>query len=229
MISNLSDDSALRGFGAIKSPSSAVTATIVSGVVENNNNNNTNNNNNNNNAKTVTNQLNGLGYASLLDDGFNYSHGKHTESPLSFECTGAGIKKEMIADSYDTPTIHTDFHSYSKSPDLQQSPVDTEMVVDEEEEADGGSVAAMVAAGGGSNSIPDHHARRPMNAFLIFCKRHRPVVREKYPNLENRAITKILGDWWANLDSKDKAPFTELAKQVRNGVPKFVSHTQFLK
>lgn len=33
---------------------------------------------------------------------------------------------------------------------------------------------------------PDHHARRPMNAFLIFCKRHRTLVREKYPNLENR-------------------------------------------
>lgn len=33
---------------------------------------------------------------------------------------------------------------------------------------------------------PDHHARRPMNAFLIFCKRHRGIVREKYPNLENR-------------------------------------------
>lgn len=35
-------------------------------------------------------------------------------------------------------------------------------------------------------NTPDHHARRPMNAFLIFCKRHRAIVREKYPNLENR-------------------------------------------
>lgn len=34
--------------------------------------------------------------------------------------------------------------------------------------------------------MPDHHARRPMNAFLIFCKRHRAIVRERYPNLENR-------------------------------------------
>lgn len=33
---------------------------------------------------------------------------------------------------------------------------------------------------------PEHHIRRPMNAFLIFCKRHRALVREKYPNLENR-------------------------------------------
>lgn len=39
---------------------------------------------------------------------------------------------------------------------------------------------------------PDHHARRPMNAFLIFCKRHRGLVREKYPNLENRRVLKCL-------------------------------------
>lgn len=38
----------------------------------------------------------------------------------------------------------------------------------------------------GDDKAPDHHARRPMNAFLIFCKRHRAIVREKYPNLENR-------------------------------------------
>lgn len=35
---------------------------------------------------------------------------------------------------------------------------------------------------------PEHHIRRPMNAFLIFCKRHRALVREKYPNLENRYL-----------------------------------------
>lgn len=28
--------------------------------------------------------------------------------------------------------------------------------------------------------------RRPMNAFLIFCKKHRSVVKKSYPNSENR-------------------------------------------
>lgn len=56
--------------------------------------------------------------------------------------------------------------------------------------------------------------RRPMNAFFIFCKRHRDIVREKYPHLENRSITKILGEWWANLDPSEKASYTTLAKQV---------------
>ncbi|XP_031626644.1 uncharacterized protein LOC116342953 [Contarinia nasturtii] len=64
--------------------------------------------------------------------------------------------------------------------------------------------------------LPDHHARRPMNAFLIFCKRHRAIVRERYPNLENRAITKILGDWWANLDETEKSSYTNLAKEYKD-------------
>ena len=61
---------------------------------------------------------------------------------------------------------------------------------------------------------PSHHARRPMNAFLIFCKKHRPIVRERFPNLENRGVTRILGEWWALLDEDDKAPYTGLAKEV---------------
>lgn len=61
---------------------------------------------------------------------------------------------------------------------------------------------------------PSHHARRPMNAFLIFCKRHRSVVRQRYPHLENRSVTKILGEWWANLEPLEKGSYTELAKQV---------------
>ena len=56
--------------------------------------------------------------------------------------------------------------------------------------------------------------RRPMNAFLIFCKRHRSMVREKNPDLDNRSVTRILGDLWANLKEVEKAVYTDLAKQV---------------
>ncbi|QQP55788.1 Uncharacterized protein FKW44_000234 [Caligus rogercresseyi] len=47
--------------------------------------------------------------------------------------------------------------------------------------------------------------RRPMNAFLLFCKRHRDAVKEKYPSLENRSITKIL----------DKSAYTDLALEYK--------------
>ena len=30
------------------------------------------------------------------------------------------------------------------------------------------------------------HLRRPMNGFLIFCKKHRVLVKESKPHLDNR-------------------------------------------
>ncbi|KAK3908356.1 HMG box transcription factor BBX [Frankliniella fusca] len=79
--------------------------------------------------------------------------------------------------------------------------------------------------GQGQEEGPSHHARRPMNAFLIFCKRHRPIVRERYPHLENRAVTKILGEWWANLEREEKASYTELAAQYKDAFLK--AHPDF--
>jgi hypothetical protein len=76
----------------------------------------------------------------------------------------------------------------------------------------GGSLVAAPAppvAGGG---------RRPMNAFLLFCKRHRGIVKEKYPNLENRNITKILGEWWQSLSEEEKAGFNKLATEYKEHV-----------
>nr|CAD7397195.1 unnamed protein product [Timema cristinae] len=67
---------------------------------------------------------------------------------------------------------------------------------------------------------PAHHARRPMNAFLIFCKRHRHVVRHRYPHLENRAVTKILGEWWGQLAEDEKQCYTQLAKQYKEAFMK---------
>jgi len=56
--------------------------------------------------------------------------------------------------------------------------------------------------------------KRPMNAFLIFCKRQRSVVRQQNPHIDNRSVTRILGDLWANLDVNEKSVYTDLAKQV---------------
>lgn len=53
-----------------------------------------------------------------------------------------------------------------------------------------------------------------MNAFLLFCKRHRSVVRQEHPKLDNRGATKILADWWAVLDPKEKQKYTDMAKEV---------------
>ncbi len=61
----------------------------------------------------------------------------------------------------------------------------------------------------------EQRARRPMNAFLLFCKRHRSLVRQEHPRLDNRGATKILADWWAVLDPKEKQKYTDMAKEVK--------------
>ncbi|CAJ0948943.1 unnamed protein product, partial [Mesorhabditis belari] len=57
--------------------------------------------------------------------------------------------------------------------------------------------------------------RRPMNAFMIFSKRHRPLVHMKYPNKDNRTVSKILGEWWYALGVEEKQQYHKLATQVK--------------
>jgi len=58
--------------------------------------------------------------------------------------------------------------------------------------------------------------KKPMNAFLLFCKRHRASVKDLYPNLENRHITKILGEFWGSLSAEEKLPYSNLATDYKD-------------
>lgn len=67
------------------------------------------------------------------------------------------------------------------------------------------------------------HIRRPMNAFMIFSKRHRALVHQRHPNQDNRTVSKILGEWWYALGPKEKQKYHDLAFQVgASGVPVWV-------
>ncbi|XP_068733422.1 protein capicua homolog isoform X2 [Montipora capricornis] len=59
------------------------------------------------------------------------------------------------------------------------------------------------------------HIRRPMNAFMIFSKRHRALVHQKHPHQDNRTVSKILGEWWYNLGPQAKQKYQDLAAQVK--------------
>ncbi|XP_076017434.1 HMG box transcription factor BBX isoform X2 [Genypterus blacodes] len=66
----------------------------------------------------------------------------------------------------------------------------------------------------------EQRARRPMNAFLLFCKRHRSLVRQEHPRLDNRGATKILADWWAVLEPKEKQKYTDMAREYKDAFMK---------
>ncbi|XP_059163863.1 protein capicua homolog isoform X3 [Physella acuta] len=59
------------------------------------------------------------------------------------------------------------------------------------------------------------HIRRPMNAFMIFSKRHRAMVHERHPNQDNRTVSKILGEWWYALGPEEKQRYHDLAARVK--------------
>ena len=59
------------------------------------------------------------------------------------------------------------------------------------------------------------HIRRPMNAFMIFSKRHRAIVHACHPNQDNRTVSKLLGEWWYSLSAAEKRQYHELAFKVR--------------
>ncbi|XP_071844026.1 uncharacterized protein [Apostichopus japonicus] len=59
------------------------------------------------------------------------------------------------------------------------------------------------------------HVRRPMNAFMIFSKRHRSRVHQMHPNQDNRTVSKILGEWWYALKPNEKQEYHALAFQVK--------------
>ncbi|XP_065214951.1 putative transcription factor capicua [Planococcus citri] len=67
--------------------------------------------------------------------------------------------------------------------------------------------------------------RRPMNAFMIFSKRHRSLVHEQHPNQDNRTVSKILGEWWYALEADKKQEYHRLASEVKEA--HFRAHPQW--
>ncbi|OZC11080.1 hypothetical protein X798_01906 [Onchocerca flexuosa] len=76
-------------------------------------------------------------------------------------------------------------------------------------------IQTMISPDIGDKKTVRQHIRRPMNAFMIFSKRHRPLVHEKYPNRDNRTVSKILGEWWYALGPEEKQKYHDLATQVK--------------
>ncbi|KAJ8347642.1 hypothetical protein SKAU_G00262310 [Synaphobranchus kaupii] len=52
------------------------------------------------------------------------------------------------------------------------------------------------------------------------CGRHRSLVRQEHPRLDNRGATKILADWWAVLEPKEKQKYTDMAKEYKDAFMK---------
>jgi hypothetical protein len=59
------------------------------------------------------------------------------------------------------------------------------------------------------------HIKRPSNSFILFSRKYRPLVHQRYPNSDNRTVSKILGQWWYNLDQSEKDKYKTEAFQQK--------------
>jgi hypothetical protein len=66
-----------------------------------------------------------------------------------------------------------------------------------------------------NNNNSNNHVRRPMNAFMIFSQRERPLIHQQFPNCDNRAVSKMLGERWYSLNVTEKKKYHEIATQLK--------------
>lgn len=57
--------------------------------------------------------------------------------------------------------------------------------------------------------------RRPPNAYILFCLEKRGTLREKFPDIPNIEISRMLGEQWKSLDESVKLPYKEKAKEMQ--------------
>lgn len=63
-------------------------------------------------------------------------------------------------------------------------------------------------------SVKKERIARPMNSFMVFAQETRKMLRETYPNTDNKEISKMLGQKWKKLTEDEKAVYAEQAKQI---------------
>uniref|UniRef100_A0A3Q3W216 HMG box transcription factor BBX n=1 Tax=Mola mola TaxID=94237 RepID=A0A3Q3W216_MOLML len=130
--------------------------------------------------------------------------GRGKELPVAGEITGKRPKRKCLQ-----------WH-----PLLSKKAMDFSEEEEEEDEEDLDKVQCGRTTEEVEEDSNEQRARRPMNAFLLFCKRHRSLVRQEHPRLDNRGATKILADWWAMLEPKEKQKYTDMAKEYKDAFMK---------
>eukprot|EP00730_Choanoeca_flexa_P019569 TRINITY_DN9566_c0_g1_i1.p1 TRINITY_DN9566_c0_g1~~TRINITY_DN9566_c0_g1_i1.p1 ORF type:complete len:344 (+),score=78.43 TRINITY_DN9566_c0_g1_i1:1154-2185(+) len=75
------------------------------------------------------------------------------------------------------------------------------------------SQQAIMTAPGGKNKkkarIP-----RPMNSFMVFGKEQRKLIQQEHPDLDNKAVSKVLGQRWRSLTDEDRQKYVDEAQRL---------------
>ncbi|KAM7398651.1 hypothetical protein PAMA_006522 [Pampus argenteus] len=141
--------------------------------------------------------------------------GRGKEPPVAGEVTGKRPKRKCLQWHPLLSKKALDFSEEEEEEDEEE--LEKPVLCDQDQGLQVQSGSTTEEAEEDSN---EQRARRPMNAFLLFCKRHRSLVRQEHPRLDNRGATKILADWWAVLEPKEKQKYTDMAKEYKDAFMK---------
>ncbi|XP_065332331.1 HMG box-containing protein 1-like [Cloeon dipterum] len=62
--------------------------------------------------------------------------------------------------------------------------------------------------------VDPNRPKRPMNAFMLFAKKHRLELIQKHPGKDNRAISVLLGESWRSLPQEERDVFVQEARSL---------------
>ncbi|XP_047463326.1 HMG box transcription factor BBX isoform X2 [Mugil cephalus] len=141
--------------------------------------------------------------------------GRGKESPVAGEIIGKRPKRKCLQWHPLLSKKALDFSEEEEEEDEEELEKPVLCSQDRDSQVQCGSTTEEV-----EEDTNEQRARRPMNAFLLFCKRHRSLVRQEHPRLDNRGATKILADWWAVLEPKEKQKYTDMAKEYKDAFMK---------
>ncbi|XP_061540287.1 transcription factor 7-like 1-B [Phycodurus eques] len=58
------------------------------------------------------------------------------------------------------------------------------------------------------------YIKKPPNAFMLFMKERRPVVKAQFQNSDSAAVNKILGQMWKSLTPAEQLPFFQESERL---------------
>ena len=99
----------------------------------------------------------------------------------------------------------------ASSGDCEDSLGQSETFEAQDSPCEGGSPSFLVSS---SSSKKASRVPRPMNSFMLFAKDKRAAIQAEHPKMQNKEVSRLLGEAWASLSSEKRTHYANAAAAV---------------